>query len=274
MTKDDEDTRQDRANLDELITTAAEFDEMRPGDDTDTSPIAEYLQQVALVSDVDHFEGGSGAVTLMTLHAAKGLEFPVVFIVAFEEDMLPFRRETDGPDEDWGVENLEEERRLAFVGMTRAEDRLTLSSARLRMIRGRRKPQAPSRFLHEIGSDGVRTEDLTTDQTPTRKRPRGGFYADTTQRKAIEAFADAQEQKLQRAISAEVFCEKDNEDELPFPPEYEYLRPGCTVRHPKFGVGKLLKLAQPWPDTRATISFRDFGQKKIILARTTIEMMD
>ncbi len=273
LRKDDEDARQGRANLEELITSAAEFDEAQLPPAGGTT-LAEYLQQVSLVSDVDHFEGGSGAVTLMTLHAAKGLEFPVVFIVGCEDGMLPFRRDTGGGDEERDIEDLEEERRLAFVGMTRAEEKLTLSSAQSRMIRGKRKPQSASQFFHEIGRDAVQVEDLTTEQAPKPRQRRGGFYADIDQRAGIEAFADAHEQAIRRAISAEAFCKRDEEHETPFPPEYEYLKPGCTVHHPKFGLGKILELAQPWPDTRATISFKDHGQKKIVLARTNIEMVD
>ena len=273
LRKDDEDARQALANLEELITSAAEFDESQPPTEEGTT-LWEYLQQVSLVSDTDHFEDGSGAVTLMTLHAAKGLEFPVVFIVGCEDGMLPFRRETGDSGEENDVENLEEERRLAFVGMTRAKERLTLSSVQSRMIRGRRAPQAASQFFHEIGRNAVQVEDLTTEPVPRPRGGRGGFYAETTQRAAIEASVDTQERELQRAIGAKAFGEGHEEHETPFPPEYEYLKPGCFIQHPKFGLGKVLKLAQSWPDTRATISFKDYGQKKIVLARTNIEMMD
>ena len=239
------------ANVAELISTAAEFDAA-----SDAATLADYLHQVGLVSDIDHMNGEGGAVTLMTLHAAKGLEFPAVFIIGCEDGLLPFRR----PDSPGALSmvasqaQLEEERRLAFVGMTRAEDELTLTCARRRMIRGRTSSQTASMFLNEIGTDGVEHEDLTTK----RRAPgppsagRGGFYADTRERAIIEVLAD----------------------ERPPPPEYEYLTEGCMVSHPKFGLGRVVKLTGVWPETRATIHFEQWGPKRIVLAMTTLEVLD
>ena len=243
------------SNIAELISTAAEFDLQNEGPPAEA--LADYLRQISLVSDVDHMEGSTGAVTLMTLHAAKGLEFPIVFILACEEGLLPFDRSdshgSSGLME--GSPQLEEERRLAFVGMTRAKDELTLLCARSRMLRGLTRPQAASRFLNEIGRENVSVEDRTWSE-PRRKGAaaggashRGGFYADSEERAMIEAA----------------------EAEHPFPPEYEHLREGCLVRHPTFGLGKVLKLAQSWPDTRATIHFEQWGPKKIVLAKTSLE---
>ncbi len=237
------------ANVGELISTAAEFDATS---DPDSSGLGDYLQRISLISDVDHMEGSSGAVTLMTLHAAKGLEFPVVFIIGCEGGLLPFER---SDDQAWQREapnhvQLEEERRLAFVGMTRAKDELTLSCARIRMIRGRRTPQTASMFLDEIGTEGVKWEDLTTPRSRPAARG-GGFYADSEERAIIEAMDDGPS----------------------YPPEYEHLAEGCLVRHPQFGIGRVLKLTQRWPDTRATIDFERLGPKKIVLAKTHLELL-
>ncbi len=238
-------------NVAELISTAAEFDETN-----DNPTLEEYLQRISLVADVDHMEGSAGAVTLMTLHAAKGLEFPVVFIMGCEDGLLPFAR-TDNNDS-WKMNgsttDLEEERRLGFVGMTRAKTHLTLTCARSRMIRGRRSSQAASMFLSEIAGEGVKREDLTTSRIaaqPARRKTGGGFYADVEERSIIESMVD----------------------EHPLPPEYEYLKVGSVVHHPKFGRGKVLKLSQVWPETRATIDFEQLGQKRIVLAMTTLELM-
>ncbi len=239
------------ANIDELISTAEEFD---ANAEAENAGLADYLQQISLVSDADHIDGSSGAVTLMTLHAAKGLEFPVVFMIGCEDGLLPFDRGDNFARQLSGSNpQLEEERRLGFVGMTRAQDELTLCCARSRMIRGRTTPQAASMFLDEIGTEGVTREDLTTHQ-PMRQagNSRGGFYADVGERKIIEAM--------------------DIENE--YPPEYEHLREGCMVRHPKFGLGKVQKLTRPWPDTRATIHFEQWGPKKIVLAMTSLELVD
>ena len=250
-----EEGQQARANIEELISTAAEFDLSGEGDEPRT--LAEYLHQISLISDVDHYDSKAGAVTLMTLHAAKGLEFPVIFIVGCEDGLLPFQRpdEYASPGFD---DKLEEERRLAFVGITRAEDDVTLSAAKFRMIRGRTTPQAASKFLSELGTEGIAFEDMTTpaevagpQRTWPKNTSRGGFYDDVEERKLIEALADAN----------------------PMPPEYEYLRVGSRVRHQKFGVGKIVSLSQPWPDTRAKVEFPGLGTKTLVLSMAKLELV-
>lgn len=127
-------------NIYELINSAAEFDEENPDSTLET-----YLHQVSLVSDADH-RGSGGAVTLMTLHAAKGLEFPIVAMIGLEQGILPHERVKDDPSQ------LEEERRLCFVGVTRAQQQLILTRAQDRMIRGMRNRQEQSPFLREMPS--------------------------------------------------------------------------------------------------------------------------
>jgi len=249
---DDEPDSSAWRNVGELVNNAAEFDS-RSEDGT----LEEYLHQVALIADVDHMEGGDGAVTLMTLHSAKGLEFPAVFIVGWELGLLPFHR-GDQPN----VRQLastpqdEEERRLAFVGMTRAMEHLTLTCARKRMQRGRTEMQIASPFLNEIGTEMVDVEDATTPPpNPFASRPRsgGGFYDDSCTREMIE--------------SADI-------DEA-FPPEYEYLRKGSLVRHPTFGTGRVVgRGTQRWPETRIEIHFEDLGPKTIKLSATRLELLE
>jgi len=255
-----EEGREAAANLAELVTTAAEFDDVGPDEDQPT--LADYLAQVSLVSDLDHFNGAGGAVTLMTLHAAKGLEFPAVFVVGCEAGLLPFERaEETTASAAAAASKLEEERRLAFVGITRAQRELTLSAARYRMIRGRVTPQAASPFLSEIGAESVTTIDATTPQRVQATRPggfaggrsrhRGGYYEDADERRIIEAMAEA----------AEV------------PPEYEYLRVGSRVRHSKFGIGKVVQISQPWPQTRAKVEFNGLGTKTLVLQMAKLELL-
>ena len=190
----------------------------------------------------------------MTLHAAKGLEFPAVFMIGCEAGLLPFER---GETDHEAKSRLEEERRLAFVGMTRAMDSLTMSAVRSRMIRGHTTPQAPSQFLSEIGSEDIVVEDRTTAPTGGRFPARhsasgGGFYADSQERQIIEQMA---------AASAD------------FPPEYEYLQVGSRVRHPQFGLGTVKSLNQPWPRTRAKIEFQTVGTKTIVLQAAHLEIL-
>ena len=138
------------ANVNELITSAAEFDKENP-----EGTLVDYLAQISLVSDADHMKGAGGAITLMTLHAAKGLEFPVVAMIGLEEGILPHSRARTSPDE------LEEERRLCFVGITRAQERVLLSKANYRMIRGISERTVPSPFLSEVPVDSLRVIDRT-----------------------------------------------------------------------------------------------------------------
>jgi DNA helicase-2/ATP-dependent DNA helicase PcrA len=244
------------ANVMELVNTAAEFDQARQG-----GSLAEFLHQVSLVSDADHFDGGDGAVTLMTLHAAKGLEFPVVFIVGCEDSLLPLKR-GDEPDK-WSQASrarYEEERRLAFVGMTRAMDELTLSCARRRMVRGRTTPQAASPFLEEIGTDFVTVEDLTTPapSAAAHRRLAGRFYTDGS--------SDADQRRIIEAMEVDA--------EQYVPSQYTYLRPGCRVYHPKFGPGLVTNMGtQRWPDTRIDVLFDDCGPKRIVLKHADLELI-
>jgi len=141
-------------NINELINAAAEYDRT-----AENPSLADFLQSIALYSDTDAFDPNAGRVSLMTLHAAKGLEFSCVFIIGLEEGMLPHERSLEG-----GPDEMEEERRLFFVGMTRAKDRLTISYARHRLLRGQFLRSVPSPFLYEIGFAGeTQVRDRTED---------------------------------------------------------------------------------------------------------------
>jgi DNA helicase-2/ATP-dependent DNA helicase PcrA len=276
-----EEQQQAWANIEELISTGAEFDARQselaavdlegPAEDLVETGLSGYLHQVSLVSDSDHLEG-SGAVTLMTLHAAKGLEFPVVYMVGCEMGLLPFERASDSPFSSGGNDaKLEEERRLAFVGMTRAKEQLVMTCVKRRMVRGRRMPQAASPFLTEIGTEGVAVEDHTTlVDIPRRSQAiRGGFF----DRSAENDFLGAStERAMIEAIADTVYDEADMDN--PPPPEYEHLRVGAMVQHPKFGMGKVAKLSQPWPRTKAVVDFHAVGRKTIVLSMARLELCD
>jgi len=141
-------------NVGELINAAAAYDAA-----AESPSLLDYLQMIALYSDTDAYDSAGGKVSLMTLHAAKGLEFENVFIVGAEEGLLPHERSSDSEDE------LEEERRLFFVGMTRAKDNLHISYARERVFRGQYLRTVPSQFLYEVGySPYARDSDLEDDE--------------------------------------------------------------------------------------------------------------
>jgi DNA helicase-2/ATP-dependent DNA helicase PcrA len=266
------------------VSTAAEFEQEYPD-----ALLPDFLHQVALVSDTDHFEGAGGAVTFMTLHAAKGLEFPAVFIAGCETGLLPMVRldedNRSGRDASWhsrrAAQAMEEERRLAFVGMTRAMHELTLTCARRRRVRGQLTPQAASQFIEEIGSEFVRFEDTTTvaaEDHVARRHHRGGFYDDVGERAAIERAADSARARGRprgdQAHGDEASGEFDMPDEPPPPAEYEHLVVNSRVRHRKFGLGKVIGLRNHWPQTRAEIIFDNFGHKTIILSHVHLEVLD
>jgi DNA helicase-2/ATP-dependent DNA helicase PcrA len=272
-----EEDKQTLANIDELVSTAAEFEQENPD-----ARLPDFLHQVALVSDTDHFEGAGGAVTFMTLHAAKGLEFPAVFIAGCEAGLLPMVRMDE--DNRFGMDEalrsrraeqaLEEERRLAFVGMTRAMNELTLTCARRRRVRGRQTSQTASLFLQEIGSEFVSVEDVTSAETEAhvaRRHHRGGFYDDVEDRAAIERAADSAGAGTRRGDDAA--GDFDMPDEPPPPVEYEHLVVNSRVWHPKFGQGKVISLRNHWPETRAEIIFDKFGHKTIVLRQAHLEVL-
>ena len=136
-----EEDQERAANVDELLTAAMEFDRQHPEAD---QALELFLEQAALVADTDALESEQERVTLMTMHAAKGLEFPSVYIIAAEQGLLPHERSTEDPDK------FEEERRLLFVGITRAKQELQVSCAQYRAFRGDRRPTIPSQFLMEL----------------------------------------------------------------------------------------------------------------------------
>ena len=142
------------ANVDELISAAVEFDRQHPDDGS----LEAFLEQVALVADTDAFDGTNERVTLMTLHAAKGLEFPHVFIIGVEDDMLPHKRSKESESE------LEEERRLLFVGITRAKQWLQLSCCKRRAMRGDVRPVIPSPFLNELPLEEMNRVETSREQ--------------------------------------------------------------------------------------------------------------
>ena len=217
-TEDSEDVAR-RENLAELVSSAREF-ERRSGED---ATLAEYLDSVSLATDAEAASGGRG-VTLSTLHAAKGLEFPTVFVVGLEEGYLPHGQSAEDEDE------LEEERRLLYVGMTRAKDELTLTLARRRLVFGRVQPRMESRFVAEIPADSVEERTFGTGRTA--------------------AFAPS-------------FAAEDESQEVELP-DVGVLRRGRRVRHPRYGYGVILAQEGSGDETRLTVYFDRAGKKKFV----------
>ncbi len=217
-----------------------------------TAPTLEvYLEEVALVTDLDSYDTRTDRVTLMTLHAAKGLEFPAVFIVGMEEGLFPHSRVAD--------EDMEEERRLCYVGMTRAMRRLCLTHAQRRRVFGDVQYNPRSRFLDEIPPELVRDVASPAQRWATARRQTQSFPA-----RGPVPFATSPGRGAVAAAPAdrEVHVVYDNEDGL---------RVGTRVRHATFGVGTIQRLEGRGDGLKATVTFQSAGIKKLILKFAGLE---
>ena len=237
-----EEDRQRQANLAELVSAAEEFSppsaiESEDGTCDLSTAIREYLESVALVSDADTIDPLRGAVTLMTLHAAKGLEFELVAIVGVEDGLLPHSRANDSNAE------MEEERRLLFVGMTRAARRLGISWARVRTMRGMRQATMKSRFLGEIPSENLtRTgEDAEDDGIPDYEGS-GIEYDDPS------------------AFDGDGLAEQ--------------FAPGTMVRHAQFGTGIIETFTPRRGAHSVTVRFKALGRKTLVLEYARLQRVD
>jgi DNA helicase II / ATP-dependent DNA helicase PcrA len=236
LAEEDSQESQDRLeNLAELLSAAADFETRLPG-----AGLSGFLDQVSLLSELD-VPRRDAPVVLMTLHSAKGLEFDSVFLVGMEEGLLPHSRSVGVPDA------LEEERRLCYVGMTRAMERLHLTSVRSRQIFGQRRLAEPSRFLNELPKAAL---EVTGDEMgvlpPMWKRPEVGRRERSGDRPPVTYAAD------DTAVIME-------------------FRPGAKVRHPLFGVGTVVRSEGGGADLKLTVSFAGIGAKKLVARYAGLE---
>jgi DNA helicase-2/ATP-dependent DNA helicase PcrA len=230
-----------RENIQELLSALDEYSETRP-DPT----LESFLQEVSLLSSVDRSDDGKNAVTLLTLHAAKGLEFPVVFITGMEEGILPLYNGGE-PDR----KDIEEERRLCYVGMTRAKERLYCSNARVRHRFGEYLTQVPSRFLGEIPEELCRTLPFTMG-------PGHGAAATGHHRR--------RERPKRRADADDRWYHSDPEvDIAEYASDAGEFRAGLAVEHEQFGRGKIVEIEYAGESTRAVVDFHAHGLKHLIL---------
>ncbi len=254
------------ANIEELLTAAREFDERHGGGG---HTLEEFLEETALVGDTDDWESEGDRVTLMTLHASKGLEFPVVFIVAVEEGLLPHQRSRDSQNE------LEEERRLAFVGITRACEELQLSYARYRDFRGQRKSTIPSSFLMELPRGELIMESVGEGATAFSSTPTAPVDAPTPS--ADGPVCEFDEAALANAAATIDVCDEsiheDTFSDESAPQKAKRAGEGArsrktqktvtpddfaqdmVVEHPQYGRGVIVALSGIGPARQATVDF-------------------
>jgi DNA helicase-2/ATP-dependent DNA helicase PcrA len=258
---------QDRlANIEELLTAAREFDVKHP----ELNSLEQFLEETALVADTDAWETETDRVTLMTLHAAKGLEFPAVFIVACEQGLLPHERSRH--DE----EKLEEERRLLFVGITRAREELQLSYAQYRAFRGQACPTVPSSFLMELPRHEMRLSDSvgsrrTSPEWEAGFEPGAGdeFGSEASQldkdddEYSQEAPAARRSSSKQPVLTSGLTTGADLLAKHAQPRiSPNVFRHGMTVEHPQYGGGTIIALSGNGPKRTATVRFFQDGQER------------
>ncbi|MBP7050534.1 MAG: UvrD-helicase domain-containing protein [Phycisphaerae bacterium] len=215
-------------NVEELINTAAAYDKQ-----TENPSLVDYLQQIALFSDADAYDSSGERVALMTMHAAKGLEFEHVFIIALEHGILPHER-ANGSHED-----LEEERRLFFVGMTRAKTNLYVSYAQYRTFRGQFLRTIPSKFLYELGA-GLIPEPLDLDEPLPQRQP-----------ELVRRAAPTPQIESKLAPYA----------------------PGELVKHKTFGLGRVKKFVDMGANSVVTINFNSGQTKSLLLQYADLTKM-
>jgi DNA helicase II / ATP-dependent DNA helicase PcrA len=273
---DDQD-QQRLANIEELLTVAREFDEQHPGGGN----LEAFIEETSLVGDTDQWEDASDRVTLMTLHASKGLEFPVVFLTAVEQGLLPHERSLREAESRGTTDAIEEERRLMFVGITRAQEELQISLARQRDFRGRRGPAVASPFLmdlpraemeieeaaaavveperwaeYEAGDAGDEGDYLHEDWgdeaavggAPPTSPPRAPIPLRLTTAAEL-----AQGEAARPAFSPDTFAQ------------------GMVVLHPEYGLGRIVAIGGAGPRRTATVRFAGpAGEKRFVLASSPL----
>lgn len=238
-------------NLQELAAVALEFEQERAEGEAGT--LADFLEQVALVADSDQIpdeEDGDGVITLMTLHTAKGLEFPVVFLTGMEDGVFPHMRALGQNKE------LEEERRLAYVGITRARERLYLTRSAMRSAWGQPSYNPPSRFLEEIPAAHMEWK-RTGRAAPVSSGPVAGVAASLSSSRSRSAASGASGFATRRSTGKPVVA----------------LTVGDRVTHDQFGLGTVVGVKGTGDNAEATIDFGDAKPKRLLLRYAPVEKL-
>lgn len=242
-------------NLQELISAIAEFTQAAEG-----GTLSDFLQEVSLLTDADQVDAGTPAVTLMSIHASKGLEFASVFVTGLEEGLFPLAQATNDRKE------LEEERRLFYVAATRAERFLLLSYARSRFRYGESQYSARSRFVDELGS-GLITKEGGGDFKAKADR----FRIGTSQERGT--YAD-EGYDWKKPVASAPKKPASSGRHIVYDDDPEGWTVGCLVNHPHFGVGRIKRLDGTGRDARAVVDFREVGTKKLVLRFAGLERVD
>ena len=261
-------------NLEEFLTVAMEFEK-----EAAENSLTEFLESISLSSDTDNIEDTNNMVTLMTLHSAKGLEYPVVFLVGMEDGIFPGHKSMDNP------EDIEEERRLFYVGITRAEHNLYLTLANKRTIFGSTSYNPPSRFIKEIPKElldgyeeafAVREkEDDFADSKYSwnyKKEPASNVVSYKVNENELSKMTNKQSEFSFR--TAESFLNNLNKKKNSGTVDLSKYKVGQKVFHKKFGEGIITKLEQEADDIKVDIEFNKFGHKRLMAKFAGLEIIE
>ncbi len=253
-------------NLEELNNAIVQFSKERQSE----ASLQTFLEEMSLVSDIDSVDDSFNSVTMMTLHISKGLEYPVVFMVGMEEGLFPGHQKINDADES----EMEEERRLCYVGMTRAREKLFMLHSRTRKVWGQDQFHPPSRFLAELPEDFVQ-------RAQTASRPKFlDNYSENPFSKNSSTFENSNSGYKSNSSPARTITRKKPTD--PFP-DYENdghndgvsgpLRKGVKVKHPTFGVGSVYDIEGTGDAEKVSVLFRDNTIRKFITKYARLEMV-
>ena len=266
-------------NIEEFLTVAMEFEK-----ESADNNLNEFLESISLSSDTDNLEDSDNMVTLMTLHSDKGLEYPVVFLVGMEDGVFPGHKSIDNP------EDIEEERRLFYVGITRAQKYLYLTFARKRTIFGSTSYNPPSRFLKEIpedlldGYEDAFAKKDDEDQFEDSKYSwnygnKSSNYGDKYGSKVVsykvsaESLNDSAEKPSFQFRTAESFLNNLNKKKTQNTVDLSQYQVGQKVFHKRFGEGTITKLEQEDDDIKVDIQFDKFGHKRLMAKFAGLEIL-
>ena len=254
-------------NIQEFISVAKQFEQDRLEEESEDSPLLQFLTDLSLVSDADSDEGDGRMVTLMTLHAAKGLEFPVVFIIGLEEGIFPSLRSIMEHDD------VEEERRLAYVGITRAEQKLYLTNAYSRLLYGRTQSNRPSRFILEIGEELFDSKQQQSYGHTTRES--SSFVSKTSSSGSLfdkyraKSQATAYQPKAVQPSSIQPVRKQTvtaNDGAV--------WKVGDKVMHKKWNVGTVVKVTGEGTNQEIDVAFAGMGIKRLLASFAPIERIE
>ncbi|MCC6458548.1 MAG: UvrD-helicase domain-containing protein [Caldilineaceae bacterium] len=289
--RDGTDEGEDRfANVQELRAVASQYQPGMVGLEEGQNALSQFLEEVALVSDADSIEEGAGVVTLMTLHTAKGLEYPVVFMVGMEDGILPHQRSIESGDR----EDMDEERRLAYVGITRAKRRLYLVHAHKRGLWGTSEVQKPSRFLEDIPAN------LLTGMVDRRARREAAYDRSTrwesggrdSRRRRDSQIEDTHwdsDTKRQPSSTRQSYWTPEKRDSVPTrrsnaasdpdlnkrrkPTKATQFKSRDSVQHAKFGVGTVVESNMVGSEEEVTVAFPGIGIKRLLVSMAGLKKL-